>query len=132
MPVRRTVGDVKVNARIDSGAEITIISTKCFQKLKKAPPKMQDVNIQMADHESVLQGFIVQPVQMTIGKQVVKERVYVAPIADEMLLGHDLLHHLGALLDMQTDTLFINGERIPMTTHFLDGSPKVARVSIAK
>ena len=49
-----------------------------------------------------------------------------------MLLGHDLLHHLGVLLDMHSNTLALNGEKIPVETLFKDGKPLVARVSLTK
>ena len=55
-----------------------------------------------------------------------------APITDDMLLGHDILHHLGVLLDLQTDTLILKDERIPLTTCFKDGKQVIARVSINK
>ena len=55
-----------------------------------------------------------------------------APITDDMLLGHDIVHHLGVLLDLQTDTLILKDERIPLTTSFKDGKPVIARVSINK
>ena len=49
-----------------------------------------------------------------------------------MLLGHDILHHLGAMLDLNTETLFLNGERIPMHTKFRDDTSIVAKVTVAK
>ena len=107
------VGGIPIKARIDSGAEITILSSKIFEKFSKQPTIVKKVVMQMADYDAVLQGFIVKPVQMKLGSQVFKERLYVAPITDDMLLGHDILHHLGVLLDLQTDTLILKDERIP-------------------
>ena len=86
----------------------------------------------LADKDSVLRGFVTQPVNITLGNQIISERVYVAPIKDEMLLGHDLLHHLGALLDLQNDSLIVNGESIPLTTVFKDSKPSVARVAMSR
>lgn len=129
--VQMKVGELVINARIDSGAEITILSSKVYEKLKKPPAKIKDVIMQMAD-DAVLKGFIVKPLKMKLGDQSFQERVYVAPIADEMLLGHDILHHLGVMLDMQTDTLILKEERIPISTVFKDGKPVVARVSVKK
>ena len=126
------VGNRKINARIDSGAEITILSSNIFSKLRKPPSKVTDVTMQMADSNATLKGFIVEPIQMKLGRQSFKERVYVAPIADDMLLGHDLLRHLGVLLDLQADEMLIDGERIPLKTNFGDGKPVVARVSVSK
>ncbi|KAH3852225.1 hypothetical protein DPMN_094726 [Dreissena polymorpha] len=65
---------------------------------------------------------------MQLGSRCFKERVYVTPIVDDMLLGHDILHLLGVLLDMQSDTLILDGERIPVSSSFNDGKPTISRV----
>ena len=49
-----------------------------------------------------------------------------------MLLSHGLLHLLGVLLDMHSNTLVLNDEKIPVETIFKDGKPAVARVSLTK
>ncbi len=36
------------------------------------------------------------------------------------------------MLDMNTDTMIVNGERIPLSTSFKDSKPVVARVSVTK
>ena len=87
--------------------------------------------MQMADRDKVLPGFIVKPVQLYLGSQIIRERLYVAPISDDMLLGHDIMHRLGVLHDMKSDTL-VNGERVPVITHLQDKKPVVARVSLTK
>ena len=127
--VQLKVGSIDINARIDSGAEITILSSKIYEKLNKAPAKVKEVGLQMADKDTVMKGFIIQPLKMKLGNQCFSERVYVASIGEDMLLGHDLLHHLGVCLDMQTDTLILNEEQIPVTTSF-NNTPTVARLSV--
>ena len=128
--VQLKVGSIDINARIDSGEEITILSSKIYEKLNKAPAKVKEVDLQMADKDTVIKGFIIQPLKMKLGNQCFSERVYVASIGDDMLLGHDLLHHLGVCLDMRTDTLILNEEQIPVTTSFNYNTPTVARVSV--
>ena len=128
--VQLKVGSIDINARIDSGAEITILSSKIYEKLYKAPAKVKEVGLQMADKDTVMKGFIIQPLKMKLGNQCFSERVYVASIGEDMLLGHDLLHHLGVCLDMRTDTLILNEEQIPVTTSFNNNTPTVARVSV--
>ena len=128
--VQLKVGSIDINARIDSGAEITILSSKIYEKLNKAPAKVKEVGLQMADKDTVMKGFIIQPLKMELGNQCFSERVYVASIGDDMLLGHDLLHHLGVCLDMRIDTLILNEEQIPVTTNFNNNTLTVARVSV--
>ncbi|KAH3779172.1 hypothetical protein DPMN_180651 [Dreissena polymorpha] len=103
--VKIIVGNIPVLAKIDSGAEITIISTNVYDKLVRKPSKVKDVQMQLADKDSILKGLIIKPIGLTLGNQTFKERVYEAPINDDMLLGHDILHHLGILHDMASDTL---------------------------
>ena len=128
--VQLKVGSIDINARIDSGAEITILSSKIYEKLDTAPAKVKEVGLQMADKDTVMKGFIIQPLKMKLGYQCFSERVYVASIGDDMLLGHDLLHHLGVCLDLRTDTLILNEEQIPVTTSFNNSTLTVARGSV--
>ena len=67
-----TVGDLLLNAKLDSGAEITILSSRMYDKLKKAPKKVQDVVMQMADAETALKGFITAPISMKLGSRCFK------------------------------------------------------------
>ncbi|KAH3792665.1 hypothetical protein DPMN_146164 [Dreissena polymorpha] len=66
--------------------------------------------MQLADKNSVLKGFVTQPIHVQRGKQSSRGGICVAPISDEMLLGHDLLRHIKALIDLHADCLLINGE----------------------
>ena len=58
------VGGRVVKARIDTGAEITILSDKIYESLKEKPAKVQVVEMQLADKDNVLKGFVTRPVQM--------------------------------------------------------------------
>ncbi|KAH3834928.1 hypothetical protein DPMN_108261 [Dreissena polymorpha] len=119
-------------AQLDSGAEITKISTNIYEKLKKKTSKVQDFEMKLADKDSTLKGFIIKPISMKLGSQTFKERVYVAPISNDMLFGRDLLHRLGILLDIALNTLILNGKRIPVHCTFKESAPTVARVTIIR
>lgn len=45
------VGDRGIKARIDSGADITILSSHIYESLKEKPAKVEEVTMQMADKE---------------------------------------------------------------------------------
>ena len=81
------------------------LSSHIYESLKEKPAKVEEVTMQIADKEQVLKGFIIQPFKLQLGSQTLNEKIYVAPTSDEMLLGHDLLHHLRMLLDMHSNTL---------------------------
>ncbi|XP_076440974.1 uncharacterized protein LOC143280226 [Babylonia areolata] len=128
--IQITIGGTPVEAKVDSGAEITIVANSIFDSWKTKPQRVRDVVLYMADQESALQAFLTSPVPMRLGKTLFNERVYVAPISDQMLLGHDLLHHWGAVLDLKTDTLQVGKETVPMKMKFKN-TPSVARVTAA-
>ena len=50
--VQLKVGSIDINARVDSGAEITILSSKIYEKLNNAPAKVKEVGLQMADKDT--------------------------------------------------------------------------------
>ncbi|XP_076443159.1 uncharacterized protein LOC143281764 [Babylonia areolata] len=129
--IQITIGGIPVEAEVDSGAEITIVANSVFYSWKTKPQRVRDVVLYMADQESALQAFLTSPVQMRLGNTLFHERVYVAPISDQMLLGHDLLHHWGAVLDLKTDTLQVGKETVPMNMKF-KSTPSVARVTAAR
>ncbi|KAH3716154.1 hypothetical protein DPMN_058873 [Dreissena polymorpha] len=129
--VNMLVGDRQVRARVDSGADISILSSAVYDQLERKPGKVREINMQLADKNSVLKGFVTQPLYVQLGKQSSREGVCVAPISDEMLLGHDLLRHFKALIDLHSDCLLINGESIPLNTTFRD-KPVVAKVIMFK
>ena len=67
--IRLKVGNRWIRARIDSGADITILSSSIYESLKEKPAKVEEVTMQMADKEQVLKGFIVQPLKLQLGSQ---------------------------------------------------------------
>ncbi|KAH3848188.1 hypothetical protein DPMN_090547 [Dreissena polymorpha] len=127
--VNMLVGDRQVRARVDSRADISILSSEVYDRLKRKPGKVKEINMQLADKNSILKGFVTQPIHVQLGKQSSREGICVAPISDEMLLGHDLLCHFKALIDLHSDCLLVNGKSIPLNTTFRD-KPVVARTVV--
>ncbi|KAL8604518.1 hypothetical protein ACOMHN_015802 [Nucella lapillus] len=130
--VKIVVGGLPVEAKIDSGAEITILSTTAFEQLREKPKKLRGVNMQLADQGSTMRGFVTRPVGLKIGGMTFHEQVHVAPISDQMLLGHDLLHHWGVIHDMGTNTTLIGNERIPLKMNVQNSLPTVGRVTASR
>jgi len=120
-----------VEAIVDTAAEVTIISEEVFRSLPKRPDVVRKVKLLTAGKQQSIQGFIVGPVKLKIGSRVYKETIYVAPIAQDMLLGFDLLH-TKAVLDMRRGVINFDGEEIGLNMDQSDGKPLVARVAIAK
>ncbi|KAH3707527.1 hypothetical protein DPMN_066935 [Dreissena polymorpha] len=62
------VGDRQVRARVDSEADISILSSEVYDRLKRKPGKVKDINMQLADKNSILKGFVTQPIHVQLGK----------------------------------------------------------------
>ncbi|KAH3832738.1 hypothetical protein DPMN_106032 [Dreissena polymorpha] len=67
------VGDRQVRARVDSGADISILSSEVYDRLKRKPGKVKDINMQLADKNSILKGFVTA-YPCTAGKTVFQGR----------------------------------------------------------
>ena len=89
-----SVEGLVVKAVIDTGAEVTVISTSLFEKISEDNrPKLQESRrcfvVAEEGQRLKIQGVI--EANLTIGKLAVKLEVYVAPIRDEVLLGYDII-----------------------------------------
>jgi len=110
--VKVGVDDKEVAAVVDTAAEVTIISEDVFNAMKVRPRKVKDVKLFAAGNES-MNGSVVGPVKLKLGSKVYTEFVHVAPIAQEMLLGFDILHKK-AVLNMRNTTLNVDGSILPL------------------
>jgi predicted aspartyl protease len=89
-----SVEGLAVKAVIDTGAEVTVISTSLFEKIPEGNrPKLQESRrcLVVAEEGKRLKTQWVIEANLTIGKLALKWEVYVAPIRDEVLLGCDSL-----------------------------------------
>ncbi|KAH3776585.1 hypothetical protein DPMN_178016 [Dreissena polymorpha] len=57
------VGDVMVDAVIDSAAEVSLISDRVYKAMKQPPLKQRDVKLLMTGRGASMQGFVVGPVK---------------------------------------------------------------------
>ena len=95
----------RVQAVVDTAAEVTLISDRLFHTLNPLPPFIRPCKIATAGRELSMDGSVVGPVRLKIGDRECTENIYVAPLEDEMLLGFDLLTKYGAKIDMGRKTI---------------------------
>ncbi|KAH3845262.1 hypothetical protein DPMN_087537 [Dreissena polymorpha] len=127
------VGDVVVNAVVDLAAEVSIISDRVYQAIKRPPPKLRDVKLLTAGRKLSMQGSVVGPVKLKIGNYWYKEQLYEAPIDTNMLLGFDILVNRGrSILNMADATLIFGGQTINLDIGSTDGQTRVAEVRVGK
>ncbi|KAH3847111.1 hypothetical protein DPMN_089425 [Dreissena polymorpha] len=72
------VGDVMVDAVVDSAAEVSLISDRVYKAMKQPLPKGRDVKLLMTGKDASMQGFVVGPVKLKIGNCWYHEHLYVA------------------------------------------------------
>lgn len=125
------IDQLKVQAVLDTGAEVTIISDKIFPQIQPTPPVVKEVNLRPAGRDMIMKGKIVGPVKISLGNKVYNEHVYVAPIEDKMLLGLGFLRKIGASAHLASDVLTIGNEKIPMKFGGSASSLKrIARITV--
>ena len=129
-----TLQDFKLQAVVDTAAEVTIISDSIFRELQPKPPYLKKVILHTAGRDLRMDGFVVGPVALKLGKNTFPEAVYVAPIQDDMLLGLDFLlrHGVDIKLDDRCLDFRGNGEKVPIEVDRMVTSKEntVARVTI--
>lgn len=77
-------------------------------------------------------GFVAGPMKIGIGGSHYDGPVYVAPIEHDMLFGVDIMKRDKAVIDMGEGIFRFKGHQIPMNVGKIDGTPLVARVTVAK
>ena len=110
------VTGMDVMARVDSGAEISIMADRIYKLLDPKPKPVALSSLQLAGR-AMMEAKVVEPVTMQLGSRTFKERLYVADIRDDFLLGHDFLTAWGASLDWGLRIFEIQGEQIPLVPY---------------
>ena len=127
------VAEKTVDAVVDSGAQVSIISEKLYNSLQNPPKKLRMVKLQTAGKQLSMQGFIAGPVKIKIGDQWYTEEIHVAPIQQDMLLGFDILVHRGkSIIDMAQGTLMFDGQILHLNMEDSHGAPHIAKVTVIK
>jgi transposase InsO family protein len=127
------VGELMVEAVVDTAAQVSIISDRVFQRLKKSPPKLRDVSLLTAGRKMTMRSFVVGPVKMKIGTQKLELQLYVAPIEQDMLLGQDILYiHGSSIVNMRENTLTFGDQVLELNVGLDMPSSHVSRVTVVK
>ncbi len=103
-----------IYAVVDTAADVTIISDKVFAKLGYDAKVHKTVKMWAAGEGQVFDAKKLEPVPVTVGKNVLQWSIFVAPINDDMLLGIDILKALRAAIDLDDETLHCQSETLPL------------------
>ncbi|KAH3705557.1 hypothetical protein DPMN_080634 [Dreissena polymorpha] len=104
------VGDIAVDAVVDSAEEVSIISDRIYEAMKQPPPRLHDVKLLMTRRDASMPSFVVGPVDLKIGNCWYREHLHVAPTDVDMQLGFDILMNTGrAIINMVEATIIFDG-----------------------
>ncbi|VDI34907.1 Hypothetical predicted protein [Mytilus galloprovincialis] len=126
------LGDTPLVAAVDTAAEVTIISDKVFESLKKKPPMLRETVMHAAGRGMKMKTLVVGPVKLRIGTKLYETDVYVAPIDDDMLLGLNFMVAYSVTVDLEKLTFNIGGEMLEMSPGPRRSIPVVSKVVIGK
>ena len=80
-----------------------------------------------------MQGFVAGPVNLKIGDKWYQENVYIAPIEQDMLIGFDILVHMGkSIFDIAKGTFIFDNQLINLDMGSQGNTPLVVRATVAK
>ncbi|CAC5393110.1 unnamed protein product [Mytilus coruscus] len=94
------IQDKEVNALIDTGSEVTILKDSNFETLAQKPYIIRETTMHGAGRDMRMTCRIINPVEFSIQHLTFNERLYVAPIDCDMLLGADFFIKHSAILDV--------------------------------
>lgn len=100
-------------AVVDTGAQITIMSIRLFESLKW-PMKLDMVCLTGLDPDKKINGYRVEGVDLTIGGNTNNMTIYIAPTADDLLLGLDFMVSYKVDILVSKNILVLGGkEEVP-------------------
>ena len=110
--VLMAVNEMEVEAVVDTGAEVTIISEGFYQKLSRQEkrPEGPRVVIRNAEDGASMEAAQAE-VRVRLGAYEGRWRVLVAPIREEVLLGLDLLQEADVQLRTR-GSVYVQGQRV--------------------
>ena len=114
MIVPVTINKRRVNAVIDSGAQVSVISQEFHSSFKSTLGRFShSVNLKTAGIDDFMKASLLNDIQIGIGAETFNWKLYVAPITDQCIIGLDFLKATGAVIDLENGTLTLNNNTTP-------------------
>ena len=103
--VKAKVNQIKADLLIDTGAAVTIISKKLYDKIpnEHKPPLINssDKTVLKTADDTAMDVIGQVTLQIEIAGRIFTWDAYVAPILDDALIGFDFLYHFDCVLEMR-------------------------------
>jgi hypothetical protein len=100
-----SVGGIPVKGVIDSAAQVTVLSTRVFNKLPKSTPITGKVRLQGVESTTGILAQVAPQITLGIGQEELQWETYVAEIDDDILIGLDLLTAIECKVDFGAATI---------------------------
>lgn len=113
--VEMVVQEVRLQTVVDTGADVSVLSTQVYEETHPKPPIKQYVTIVQAGENVRESGLIIGPVGVRLSDGEYNVDLYVAPL-HQMLHGMEFLHQQKGHLDLEHDTMTMGKETVPMTS----------------
>lgn len=108
--VEMVVQGVRLQAVMNTGTEVSVLSTQVYEELNPKSPIKRHVTLVQAGESVRRRGFIIGTVGVRLGDTERSVILYVAPLQDQMLLGMKFLHQQKAHLDLEHGTMTMGKE----------------------
>ena len=130
VPVK--ISGTETVAVIDSAAQVTVVSEDLCEHFKQQLPYCEPVKLRGAAKEGFMLARFLKGVEISIGGEVYKWDVYVAPITDDLILGLDFVLGYQCSVDFRSRVLTIGSKVIPAVLKEGDGGPQISRIVVKK
>lgn len=131
--VSTKIQDFPVNMLVDTGASVTVINRKIFEKLPLSSQNLvTPVTLNLVTATGETSAFIGKfNVEIKIGSHIINHEVLIADIHNDGILGVDFLTPNNCDVLLNESCLSINGDRIPCY-HFTENmQPTICRIAVA-
>ena len=109
------IGNIHVNAVLDTATQVTVMGEKLYKKIKPSPILTESIKLKGAGKDNFINGQYAEDVKIQIGDIKTKCRIVVGNMSDEFLLGLDFLQRHRAVINLDTYTVQLNGTTINLS-----------------
>ena len=111
----------KCKAVVDSGAQVTVINKDCFKEYMRGKP-CRPARLKGAVEDNSLMTEVVDGVEIEMGGISKKNRVFVANISDQCIIGLDTMRMFKMILDVGKGMVGVNGKVLPGCFKYVGGA----------
>ena len=106
---------------VDSGAQVTVINEDCFKEYMRGKPS-RPARLKGVAEDNSLMAEVVDHVEIEMGGISKKNRVFLANISDECVIGLDTMRMFKMILDVGKCMVGVNGKMLPGCFKYVGGA----------